>query len=116
MARGRGRNRVRLVRDKPLSPPAQMLATVLPEHLEPEREGWTQVAGFVLITLYNCGTTSKSIYTPCVSEGAPCGRDLFQALAKQAIDNMVVDRIADDRAADRINSAMGYDPEEDPAS
>lgn len=115
MPRGRGRNRPRLVRATPLSAPAETLRQSILAHLEPEQSGHTRVAGFFLVTLFETGSTSKSIYTPEVGKGAPVGRDLFHAMCHVAIDNMVADRIADNRAVDRVNAAQGWEPVPDPA-
>lgn len=100
MPRGIGKNRMRLVRAKPLRPPAEHLSEAVGVHLAPERSGAARVAGYILVTLYETGLTNKSIHVP---EGVPCGRDLFHALASKAVDNMIVNRIADDAACDRIN-------------
>ena len=111
MPRGIGRNRLRLVKRPTMSGPAATMLEGAAVHVDSETKA-SPMVGCVILSVYKNGAVNKSVHVPNPENGDGMGRDLFQVLMHQALDNIIVNRIADDQACSRVNAANGYDDAE----
>lgn len=95
--------KLRLVRRPKLSGSAQTLLESAADHVALEGSKSARMVGCIVLSVYADGRCNKTIHRPM---GDGMGDTMFYAMLRQGMDDMIIRKIAEDAACDKIDEVI----------